>query len=379
MRVLVLGGGLVGSAIARNLARDGELEITVADSNPDIRTALKRDFDLRAIELDVTNQAALSRAAADCDLVVGALPGSLGYQMLKTVIEAGRNVVDISFCPENVLDLHDLAIERNVTAIVDMGLQPGLGNLVLGRCQQEYDAIDRFICYVGGLPQVRHWPFEYQSVFSPIDVIEEYTRPARMRVNGRTLSQPALSDLELINLPKVGTLEAFNTDGLRSLLQTMPVPNMVEKTLRYPGHAERMRMLRDMGLFSREPLDIKGVRISPLDMTSRLMFDMWAPQGEGRDLAIMRVEIQGQIQGREVVTTIDLYDEYDPESGTTAMARTTGYTCAAAARLLLNGSYHETGIRPPENIGADRGAYDLLLKDLAQWGVELMINREEVD
>ncbi len=379
MRVLVLGGGLVGSAIARNLARDGGLEITVADTNPKTRAALKRDSGLQAIELDVTNQSDLSRAAADYNLVIGAVPGSLGYQMLKTVIEAGRNVVDISFCPENVLDLHDLAIERKVTAIVDMGLQPGLGNLVLGRYHREYDAIDRFICYVGGLPQVRHWPFEYQSVFSPIDVIEEYTRPARMRVNGRIVNQPALSDVELINLPRVGTLEAFNTDGLRSLLQTMPVPNMVEKTLRYPGHAERMRMLRDMGLFSREPLDIKGVRMSPLDMTSRLMFDMWAPQGEGRDLAIMRVEIRGQIQGRQVVTTIDLYDEYDAQSGTTAMARTTGYTCAAAARLLLNGSYQQTGIRPPEYIGADREAYDLLVKDLAEWGVELTINRQELD
>ncbi|MCH8024905.1 MAG: saccharopine dehydrogenase NADP-binding domain-containing protein, partial [Candidatus Marinimicrobia bacterium] len=334
---------------------------------------------LRTVELDVTDQAALGRAATDCDLVVGAVPGSLGYQMLKTVIEAGRDIVDISFAPENVLDLHDLAVERNVTAIVDMGLQPGLGNLVLGRYNQEYDAIDRFTCYVGGLPQVRRWPFEYQSVFSPSDVIEEYTRPARLRVNGRTVSLPALSDVELIDLPRVGTLEAFNTDGLRSLLQTMPVPNMVEKTLRYPGHAERMRMLREMGLFSREPLEINGIRIAPLDITSRLLFDMWAPQGKGRDLAIMRVEIRGQIKGRELLTTMDLYDEYDDESGTTAMARTTGYTCAAAARLLLNGTYQEAGVRPPEHLGADRKAYDLLVKDLAQRGVELVINQEEVD
>ena len=379
MRVLVLGGGLVGSAIARNLARDGGLEIVVADTNPHTRAALKQNFGLRTMELDVTDLAALSRAAADCNLVVGAVPGSLGYQMLKTVIEAGRDIVDISFAPENVMDLHDLAVERNVTAIVDMGLQPGLGNLVLGRYNQEYDAIDRFTCYVGGLPQVRRWPFEYQSVFSPSDVIEEYTRPARLRVNGRTVSLPALSDVELIDLPRVGTLEAFNTDGLRSLLQTMPVPNMVEKTLRYPGHAERMRMLREMGLFSREPLEIKGVRMAPLDMTSRLLFDMWAPQGKGRDLAIMRIEIRGQIKGRELLTTMDLYDEYDDESGTTAMARTTGYTCAAAARLLLNGTYQEAGVRPPEHMGADREVYDLLVKDLAQRGVELVINQEEVD
>ncbi len=364
----------MGAAIARNLARDKNLEVTVGDTSPATREALKRDYGLPAIALDVTDGAALSSAVADCDLVIGAVPGSLGYNMLKTVIEAGRNIVDISFMPEDLADLHDLAVERNVTAIVDMGLQPGLGNLVLGHYHREYDPLDRFVCYVGGLPKVRHWPFEYQSVFSPIDVIEEYTRPARMRINGRIVSQPALSDLEIIDLPRVGSLEAFNTDGLRSLLASIPVPTMVEKTLRYPGHAERMRLLRDMGLFSREPLEIKGNLVSPLDMTSKLMFDMWTPQGEGHDLAIMRVVLEGLYQGREVVTTVDLYDEYDEASGTTAMARTTGYTCAAAARLVLSGAFSETGIRAPEFVGADSQAYDLLISDLAESGIKLAIN-----
>ena len=364
----------MGSAIARNLSRDKNLEVTVADTSPATREALKRDYGLQTIAVDVTDSAALSATVTDYDLVIGAVPGSLGYNMLKTVITAGRNIVDISFMPEDLADLHDLAVERNVTAIVAMGLQPGLGTRVLGHYHRVYDSLDRFVCYVGGLPKVRHWPFEYQSVFSPADVIEEYTRPARMRVNGRIVSQPALSDLELIDLPHVGSLEAFNTDGLRSLLANIPVPTMVEKTLRYPGHAERMRLLRDMGLFSRKPLEINGNQVSPLDMTSKLMFDMWSPQGEGHDLAIMRIVIEGLRQGRTMVTTVDLYDEYDEASGTTAMARTTGYTCAAAARLVLSGAFTETGIRAPECVGADSQAYDLMMADLAECGIKLDIS-----
>ncbi len=377
MQVLVLGGGLVGSAIARDLSRDDQLEITVADRNPQVRSDLADRHGLKTIAVDVTDQGALTRAVQGVDLVVGAVPGFLGYRMLETVIGAGRPVVDISFCPEDPLALQDLAVAHNVTVVVDAGLSPGLGNLVLGHYHALYDRIDHFVCYVGGLPQVRKWPFEYQSVFSPIDVIEEYTRPARLRIDGQVVTRPALSDLEQLDLPRVGVVEAFNTDGLRTLLTTLPIPDMCEKTVRYPGHAERMRMLRDTGFFSTGSLDIEGHPVSPLAVTSRLLFDAWQPEGEGRDLVVMRVILTGQLQGRPVTTTVDLYDEYDAGTDTMAMARTTGYTCAAVARLVLEGSYSEPGIAPLETIGASREAYDRLLADLAQRGITLTVSQRE--
>ena len=386
-RVLVLGGGLVGSAIARGLSRatsrglsraEGP-QVTVADSSPRVRADLAERYGLATADLDVADEQALTRAAREVDLVVGAVPGFLGYRMLETVIRAGRNVVDISFFPEDPLTLHQLAVEKNVTAVVDAGLAPGLSNLVLGRYHQEYDPLDSFVCYVGGLPRVRKWPFEYHSVFSPQDVIEEYTRPARMKVGGQLVTRPALSDLELVDLPRIGTLEAFNTDGLRTLLATVPVPDMREKTLRYPGHAERMRLLRDTGFFRREPLDIDGRQVAPIEVTSRLLFSAWQPEGEGQDLAVMRVSISGRLQGRRITTIVDLYDEYDAATRTTAMARTTGGTCAAVARLVLDGGYSEPGIRPLEYLGADKGVYRRLLKDLAGWGIKLGIRQEAAD
>ena len=383
--MLILGGGLVGSAIARNLAglipgvpsAVKGLVVWVADADPRVRAALSENFGLATIDLDVTDQDALTRESQQADLVVGAVPGFLGYQMLETVIRAGRDVVDISFMPEDALTLHDLAVKNGVTAVVDAGLAPGLSNLILGRYQEEYDPLERFVCYVGGLPQVRRWPFEYQSVFSPIDVIEEYTRPVRMKVGGQLVIREALSELEQVDLPQVGSLEAFNTDGLRTLLETMHVPDMLEKTLRYPGHAERMRLLRDTGFFGREPLDIDGQPVAPIDVTSRLLFEAWRPgdAAAGADLVVMRLVVSGQLQGRPTDTTVDLFHVHDAATATTAMASTTGYTCAAVARQLLAGDYRDPGIRPLEYLGADKQVYRQVLRDLAQSGITLSIHQ----
>jgi saccharopine dehydrogenase-like NADP-dependent oxidoreductase len=194
-----------------------------------------------------------------------------------------------------------------------------------------------------------------------------------MKIGGQLVTREALSDRELIDLPRIGTLEASNTDGLRTLLSTIQVPNMLEKTLRYPGHSERMRLLRDTGFFSPEPLDIKGHPVAPLDVTSRLLFQAWQPEEDGHDLAVMRVILSGLLDGRHITTTIDLFDEYDPVTDTTAMARTTGYTCAAVVRLLMSGAYHDPGIRPLEYLGTDKEVYRQLLKDLAEWGINLNI------
>lgn len=156
----------------------------------------------------------------------------MGFCTLKTVIECGKDIVDISFFPEDPFKLDQLAKEKKVTAVVDCGVAPGCSNLILGYMASILDVIESFSCYVGGLPRIRTWPYEYKTPFSPSDVIEEYNRPARLVDNGKVVTQPALSEVELIDLPGVGTLEAFNTDGLRTLIRTMKVPCMKEKTMR---------------------------------------------------------------------------------------------------------------------------------------------------
>jgi saccharopine dehydrogenase-like NADP-dependent oxidoreductase len=292
----------------------------------------------------------------------------MGFATLKAVLEADKDVVDISFFDEDPFLLDDLARERGRIAIVDCGVAPGCSNLVLGRMAAALDRVDSFVCLVGGLPVERTWPFELKAVFSPIDVLEEYTRPARFKRFGRMVTLPALSEVEPVDIPGIGTLEAFNTDGLRTLLR-MDVPSMVEKTMRYPGHADKMRMLRETGFFRTEPLEVGGALVRPLDLTARLLFSSWHLGPGEEDVTAMRIVVEGEKDGRPVRRTWDLLDRYDRETGTTSMARTTGYTCTAAVRLVAAGLFDRKGISPPEFVGQDAAAYDFMMRELATRGV----------
>ena len=369
MKVIVLGAGLVGGPIALDLA-GGEFAVTVADIDAKALARLKsRDGSLTTREADLSDGASLARLIADQDLVLCAVPGFMGYSTLETVIAAGRNVVDISFFPENAFDLDGAAKANGVCAIVDAGVAPGLSNLLAAHAMSSLDETESILIYVGGLPEIRRWPYEYCAVFSPIDVIEEYTRPARYVEGGRIVVRPALSDPELIDFPGIGTLEAFNTDGLRSLAETLSVANMKEKTLRYPGHIEKMRLLRESGFFSAEAIDVKGVSVRPIDLTARLLFPMWK-LGEGEaDITVMQVIVEGKKDGVPTRRTFDLNDRYDPVTDTHSMARTTGYTATMLLRALAQGLFREPGIHPPEILGRDAAIVDHVLAGLAQRGI----------
>jgi saccharopine dehydrogenase-like NADP-dependent oxidoreductase len=368
MNITVLGGGMVGSAIARDLSHASAFRVTVADRDA---VALRRCSSTHIItrQADLADEEQLRTVIEGADLVIGAVPGFMGYGTLRRVIDAGKNVVDISFFPEDPFTLDALAKERGVTAVMDCGLAPGLGNVLMGRMHADMDSVDRFLCYVGGLPVVRRKPYEYGAVFSPIDVIEEYTRPARYIERGEEVVRPALSDIEEIDFPDVGTLEAFNTDGLRTLAVTMQAPNMKEKTMRYPGHAGLMKTLRDTGFFGKDSIDVNGTPISPLDVTARLLFPAWQMEEGEEDLSVMRVIIEGEKDGLKETHTFDLLDRYDPATNTTSMARTTGYTCAVAARLVGDGSYRRPGISPPEFLGAEQPVFDALMEGLHERGI----------
>jgi lysine 6-dehydrogenase len=368
MKILLLGAGRVGAGMAKDLARD--FDVTVADTSSSNLERLAGVPRLELVREDATDGAALARLAAAADIVVGAVPGPLGFQVLRRVLELGKHVVDISFFEEDAFELDALARANGCIAIVDCGVAPGCSNLLLGMHAAALDEVERFWCAVGGLPVERTWPFEYRAPFSPIDVIAEYTRPARFRRGGRDVTMPALSEIELVDLPGVGTLEAFNTDGLRTLLRTLPAPDMVEKTLRYPGHAERMRMLRDTGFFGEDAIEAGGGgEVRPLDVTARLLFDAWRFRPGEADLTVMRVVVEGRQDGRRVRHTWDLLDHYDAATDTPSMTRTTGYTCTAAVRLLAAGRYGRPGITPPELLGGAPGCARFMLDDLAAHGV----------
>lgn len=366
-RIVVLGAGRVGRTIARDLSTD--FAVTVADRDPTLLEPLVA-AGMATVVADLADPATVARLAGEHDLVAGALPSFLGFAALEAVIGSGTPVVDISFFTEDPFRLDDLARERGVPAVVDCGVAPGVSNLFCGHAASAYERVDRFACYVGGLPVARHLPFEYKAPFAPYDVVEEYTRPARQRVAGREVVLTALSEIEPLDFAGVGTLEAFNTDGLRTLLATVPeIPELREKTLRYPGHATLMATLRELGLFDPEPMTVDGATVAPLAVTSRLLFRHWAFAPGEEDLTVMRIEIEGEDGGRRLHRRWDLHDRYDRATGTASMARTTGYACTAGVRLVASGRWSTPGIHPPEHLGRDAAVFRFLLDELAARGV----------
>ena len=377
MKIIVLGGGLVGGPMALDLAADEQFEVTVADRDEQVLADLQSKADITPLVADLADPAAVTALVADYDFVVDAVPGFMGFQTLKAIIEAGRHVIDIAFFPEDPFELDALAKEKGVTAIMDCGVFPGMGSALIGRVARKLDEVDSVLTYVGGLPEIRQWPWEYKAVFSPVDVIEEYMRPARYVENGTLVTRPALSDPELIDFPGIGTLEAFNTDGLRTLAKTIDAPNMKEKTLRYPGHIEKMAVLRESGFFSEEKIEVGGQMVRPLDVTAKLLFPMWKLEpGEG-DITVMQIQVEGRKNGQRLRYVYDLHDEFDHDMGVTSMARTTGYTATVALRMVAEGLYSHQGISPPEYLGGQFGCVDYLLKGLADRGV-VYLERVEV-
>lgn len=369
-KIVVLGAGLVGHAIAVDLSKNHK--VTAIDINQAALERLAGWPAIRTIKADLSKGEAIRQMAKEFDLVIGAVPGHMGFQTLKNVILAGKNIVDISFFPEDPFLLDALAKKHKVTAIVDCGVAPGLGNLILGYHNAKMH-VENFRCLVGGLPLRREWPWEYKAVFSPMDVIEEYIRPARYIQHGGLVTREALSDPELVEFDQVGTLEAWNSDGLRTLLSTMRIPNMIEKTLRYPGTIEYLRLLRECGFFSCDEVEVNGKKMRPVDLTARLLFKQWELKAGEEDFTIMRILITGMEKGETKQFQYDLYDTFDRNTGTISMARTTGYTCTAVATLMLESGYYRPGICPPEFIGEDQGNFDFILTYLREREVNLQI------
>lgn len=370
-KIVVLGCGMVGSAIAADLSANYSVTAADIDSHP--LDSLKSRFSLETIAADLSDEEAVAKIIRPFDLVISAVPGFLGWQTINSVIRSGKNLVDISFLPEDVLPLDEVAKAHGVTAIVDCGVAPGIPNILAGYWY-ERAKIHRFEYMVGGLPEERKYPFWYKAPFSPCDVIEEYTRPARMKESGRVITRPAMSDSELVDFEGVGTLEAFNSDGLRSLLFTLPeIPEMKEKTLRYPGHIDIIKTLEAAGFFDHNPLFAEGREFIPFETTSEILKKAWKLNPDEKEFTIMKIilDMEDRSGRREIV--YDLFDRYDETTGFSSMARTTGYTCTAAANLILKGGFKGKGLFPPENIGIKQKDFDFIFSYLAERNVYVRI------
>ena len=374
IKATVLGGGMVGSVMAADLSTDPDFDVTIVDLRQEsLSRAVKRSEavggKLSTKQADLSDVGALKAAIADSDIVLGALASKIGFQSLRAVIESGKNYADISFMPEDSWDLDALAKEHGVTAVVDMGVAPGMSNMLSGYGASLLKECQNIEIYVGGLPRERNWPYEYKAGFSPADVLEEYTRPSRLVEHGEIVVREALSEPVLMDFDGLGTLESFNTDGLRSLAYTMKVPFMKEKTLRYPGHIELMRVFRETGLFSQDRIEVDGGSVRPLDVISKLMFPKWTYEPEEQDLTIMRIITDGlDSSGKQTRHQWDLLDFYN--HGATSMSRTTAFPCAIIARMIAKGELKMPGVINAEQIGPQAGLVDHVLAELRKRDIQ---------
>ncbi len=367
-KIILLGAGMVGKAMAIDLS--AKYDVTSVDINKDSLSYLSKNYPIKTKLADLKNENEVAALIQDFDLVISAVPGFLGLQTIKTVINNKKDLVDISFLPEDVLFLDQMAKEKNVTVIMDCGVAPGMPNIIAGY-HNETMQIDNFEYMVGGLPIVRTFPFEYKAPFSPCDVVEEYTRPARYVENGKMIVKPAMSDTELIEFESIGTLEAFNSDGLRSLIYTLSnIPNMKEKTLRYPGHITMIKALKAAGFLDQNPMKIKGTDISPFDFTTEVLFKAWKLDPSEKEFTVMRIILEGTENGTKKKIVYDLYDEYDTEKKLSSMARTTGFTATAAADMILNRVFVNKGVFPPEFIGKHSECFNYIMNYLSERNVK---------
>jgi saccharopine dehydrogenase-like NADP-dependent oxidoreductase len=372
--IAVLGAGMVGAAIAMDLGRTGHA-VTVADRSEAALADVARKWGLATVQADLSSADAIRRVIAEADLVMGALPSVLGLAAARTVLGEGKRYVDISFLAEDPRVLDPNARKSGAVAVYDCGVAPGLSNLLAGDAARRLSPCDRIDILVGGLPIARHWPFEYKAPFAPSDVLEEYVRPARFVVGGKQVVREALSEPELVDFPGVGTLEVFNTDGLRSLLD-LPVPDLRERTMRYPGHIELMRVLRTIGLLGTDGIEVGGHSVVPRAVLANLLFPLWTFEEGEPDVTVLRVVAEGRSGASPVRWTWDLVDRYDPDTGLRSMSRTTAFPATIVAGLLLEGRFDTPGIHAPEVLARQDGVVDAVLAGLADRGVHVTFRED---
>jgi saccharopine dehydrogenase-like NADP-dependent oxidoreductase len=375
MKALILGSGSIGSVAAQDLAESmGAVQVVVADkSETRAKNVAERICrkDVSWVQIDATNPNQLINAIKDFDIVMGFLPATLGYRLAEACIVAEKNLVDVSYMKENPLTLKDKAAKAGVTIIPDCGLAPGISNILVGHAAEKLDMVKTVHIMVGGLPEKPLKPLGYAITWSPESLIDEYTRKARIVKGGKVVKVEALTGVEQIFFPGLGKLEAFYTDGLRNLIDTLKgVEEMWEKTLRYPGHAERVKLIKGLGFFDEEKVDVEGISVSPRKFTVKL-FERKLLKPEVKDVVALKVEVSGFKNGKRTFYSYSLLDRYDEKRGFTAMARTTAYTASIIAQLVLKKAVKEKGVVPPERIGMNRVLFERFLEELEKRGIKI--------
>ncbi len=362
----------MGSVIARDLANAPHVKrVVVVDSdNSKLRLVSRESRKITRVAIDVNNRRRLSRVLADVDACVVALPHGISVPVDRISLESGTNVLDLAF-EDSQMKLDHLARRKKSVLIPGCGLAPGLSNILLVHGSRFLDEAHEGHIWVGGIPQNPQPPLGYRLVFSIKGLLNEYLSRARIMRDGEIVSVDPFSEVEEVSFPgPVGRCEAFFTDGLATLLYSRrKFKQLDERTVRWPGHAEKIRFMIRAGFFEKRRIKVDGGEVSPLDFSSALLARL-LKQGDDRDVTVMRVETSGIKEGRHVTVRHELLDKYDEKTATTSMGRTTGFTCSIICRMVGRGEIEGKGLLPPEE-ALDNARVGTLLRELSGKGVEV--------
>ncbi len=378
MRLLSIGCGHIGSVLAEELVHHLDFEeLVISDSTKEKieETAKKLGERVVSLQLDISDYSKLLEVIDDADLVIGLSPGRLGFNVMKACAEKKKDLIDLSFMAEDPFVFQESASDAGVIFVPDCGVAPGLSNILVGRSSRELDEVQDVSIFVGGLPQKPVPPLNYKVTWCVEDLFEEYTRKAKIIRNGRTVEVDALEGLEEIEFEGIGRFEAFFTDGVRTLHHTVKAENMWEKTLRYPGHAEKIKLIKKLGLLEKEPM--ASLNMSPWEF----MVKFWEENlsfFEAKDLVLMRIGVSGRKGSAKVLHTYELVDYFDERKNITAMGRSTAYTAFAVIKLVVERRIAVKGVVAPEILGMDKEIFEEIKHILKERNLVIKEKRERI-
>jgi lysine 6-dehydrogenase len=378
MKLLSVGCGYIGSVLAEEIVQSLDFDkLIICDSTKEkiVETAKKLGERIFPLQLDISNYSNLLEIIDKVDLVIGLSPGRLGFNVMKACVEKKKNLIDLSFMAEDPFLFQKSALEGGVIIIPDCGVAPGLSNILIGKASSQLDEVEDVLIYVGGLPQNPILPLNYKVTWCVEDLFEEYTRKAKIIRNGKTVEVDALEGLEEIEFEGLGKFEAFFTDGIRTLHDTIKANNMWEKTLRYLGHAEKIKLIKKLGLLKKEPLT--SANMSPWEF----MCNFWEENlsfFEEKDFVLMRIKVSGRKGSTKFLHTYEVIDYFDEKRNITAMGRSTAYTAFAVIKLMIENRINRKGVTPPEILGMDKKLFEEINHTLKEKDLEIKEKIEEI-
>ena len=356
---------MVGRLIAVELSK--KYQIYAIDNNPkNLKRLTKHNNKIIAKKVDVRNEDFL-KYLKDTEIIINCVPGFMGFETSKKILEK-KTCVDISFTPEDSNELNLIADKSKTALYPDAGVAPGLSNIIVGNLISKHN-IKEIKIMVGGLPVEKNPPWNYKAPFSPIDVIEEYTRPARIKKDGEIKAVKALTGLIDFEFEDIGKLEAFLTDGLRTLLTselTKNIPTLLEYTIRYPGHSEMITNLIKKGKLDDTVESHNGEITSQREITTKKLFKEWKLTDNDKEFTLLLITAKTR-KDKEISCIV--YDEW--RNGWSSMSRTTGLTACAITNLIIDKKLTKTGIITPEELGTNQDYFDYIINYLEKQEVSI--------